>query len=273
VGTSSQYSSAKGFKAIRDCRTAALGGHVEYVEECDTCVTFPDFLASTSLMGYNNACREIGGRKPLFPRNRRPSKLQQEQGMATTKAVATKIMVIRHAEKPEGLDAGVAYTGKESGHQLIVRGWQRAGALTVLFGPTYGPLQNPEIETPQFLFASNDTSVRPIDTITPLSMKLGVEIDTTYDKGSEAQLVAAAKQCDGGVLIAWQHGRIPVIAAEILEDPTLIAGVPAKWPGNRFDIVWVFDLDAKTQTYKFSQVPQLILAGDLPSVIAKSASA
>ena len=27
----------KAFKAIRDCRTAALGGHVEYVERCDTC--------------------------------------------------------------------------------------------------------------------------------------------------------------------------------------------------------------------------------------------
>ncbi|MGA3007747.1 MAG: IS91 family transposase [Opitutaceae bacterium] len=27
----------KAFKAIRDCRTAALGGHVEYVEQCDTC--------------------------------------------------------------------------------------------------------------------------------------------------------------------------------------------------------------------------------------------
>jgi hypothetical protein len=27
----------KAFEAIRDCRTAALGGHVEYVERCDTC--------------------------------------------------------------------------------------------------------------------------------------------------------------------------------------------------------------------------------------------
>jgi hypothetical protein len=27
----------KAFKAIRDCRTAALGGHVEFVEECDQC--------------------------------------------------------------------------------------------------------------------------------------------------------------------------------------------------------------------------------------------
>src|SRR6202521_4968113 len=27
----------KAFAAIRDCRTAALGGHVEYVEQCDQC--------------------------------------------------------------------------------------------------------------------------------------------------------------------------------------------------------------------------------------------
>jgi len=27
----------KSFAAIRDCRTAALGGHVEYVEQCDQC--------------------------------------------------------------------------------------------------------------------------------------------------------------------------------------------------------------------------------------------
>lgn len=27
----------KAFKAIRDCRTAALGGHVQYVEQCDRC--------------------------------------------------------------------------------------------------------------------------------------------------------------------------------------------------------------------------------------------
>jgi hypothetical protein len=27
----------KAFQAIRDCRTAALGGHVEYVEQCDSC--------------------------------------------------------------------------------------------------------------------------------------------------------------------------------------------------------------------------------------------
>jgi hypothetical protein len=184
-------------------------------------------------------------------------------------------MVIRHAEKPDGLDAGINVTGTESAHDLIVRGWQRAGALTVLFGPTFGPLQNTSLDTPQFLFASNDTSHRPIDTITPLSMKLGVEIDTSFDEDKETNMVAAAKQCDGVVLIAWQHGKIPAIADAILENPSLIDSVPTKWPGHRFDIVWVFDLDmnAKPPAYTFTQVPQLVLAGDLPSVITKSASA
>ncbi len=39
----------KAFAAIRDCRTAALGGHVEYVEQCDTC---------GHLVNAYNSCRD-----------------------------------------------------------------------------------------------------------------------------------------------------------------------------------------------------------------------
>ena len=39
----------KAFEAIRDCRTAALGGHVEYVEQCDTC---------GHLVNAYNSCRD-----------------------------------------------------------------------------------------------------------------------------------------------------------------------------------------------------------------------
>ena len=38
--------------------------------------------------------------------------------------------------------------------------------------------------------------------------------------------------------------------------------VPAEWPGDRFDIVWVFDYDQRTGTYAFSQIPQNLLPGD-----------
>jgi hypothetical protein len=39
----------KAFKAIRDCRTASLGGHVEYVEQCDKC---------GHLVNAYNSCRD-----------------------------------------------------------------------------------------------------------------------------------------------------------------------------------------------------------------------
>jgi len=43
---------------------------------------------------------------------------------------------------------------------------------------------------------------------------------------------------------------------------------PQKRPGDRFDVVWVFDLDKTTGEYSFSQVPQNLLAGDQDSPIS-----
>ena len=39
--------------------------------------------------------------------------------------------------------------------------------------------------------------------------------------------------------------------------------VPKKWP-DRYDRVWIFDLDPSTGMYLFNQVAQLLLAGDQP---------
>jgi hypothetical protein len=70
--------------------------------------------------------------------------------------------------------------------------------------------------------------------------------------------------CGGIALISWQHELIPSIANIIVGNQTT---VPQSWPGNRFDIVWVFDLVTSSNTYSFSQVPQCLLAGDLPDPI------
>ncbi|KVK88434.1 hypothetical protein [Burkholderia sp. MSMB1498] len=183
---------------------------------------------------------------------------------------AHKIMIIRHAEKPDGNDApyGVNAKGEQDVEALTVFGWQRAGALAALFAPSRGPLQSSELATPDCLFAAavakHAKSARPIDTITPLAHKLGCTISDAYTKGQEKELAQAAAASKGCVLIAWQHEDIPAIANAL---PLGKATVPPKWPDDRFDLVWVFDLDAASGTYRFSQVPQLLLKGDRNSVI------
>ncbi len=181
-----------------------------------------------------------------------------------------KIMIVRHAEKPaaSGVPFGVDANGNQDAESLIVAGWQRAGALAVLFAPSHGILQNPALVTPQFLFASgiakHSTSLRPQETITPLAAKLALTINTQASKGQETDVAALAMACGGVALVAWEHQDIPSIANAILGNNTT---VPQSWPGSRFDLVWVFDWHHASGSYVFSQVPQQLLAGDLPTVI------
>jgi hypothetical protein len=192
-------------------------------------------------------------------------------------ASATKIMLIRHAEKPDGTVQGVDLGGSNGPEFLVVQGWQRAGALVRFFAPSSAQFQRPGIDQPQSLFASGPVSkkekqagngsksYRPEQTITPLSQFLGnaVALNLNFAQGEETQVAEAAVASGGVALIAWQHEDIPAIADTILGQTGV---VPSKWPGDRFDVVWVFDLQANGQ-YSFSQVPQMLLAGDLPSVI------
>jgi hypothetical protein len=181
-----------------------------------------------------------------------------------------KIMVIRHAEKPADTPPpqGVDADGNADPESLIPQGWQRAGAVACLFDPARGPLQAAELATPQAIYASgvgkHSHSLRPQETVTPLATRLGVPIDTSFLKGDETAMAADAIAQDGVVLICWEHQDIPTIANQILGNQTT---APQTWPGARFDMVWVFDLDTAGGTYAFSQVPQLLLAGDSPDPI------
>jgi hypothetical protein len=187
-------------------------------------------------------------------------------------AKASKIMIIRHGEKPAGHVAGVDESGASGGHHLSVRGWQRAGALTCLFAPARGPLQSPLLARPEFIFASaavddpvpgNSRSRRSEETVRPLAAVVGVEVDLRFSKGGEKALAAAAMACGGPVLVAWHHENISAIV-------NAIAGAkiaPQNWPSERFDLVFVLTLNQADGTYGFAQVPQCLLAGDSSAVI------
>jgi hypothetical protein len=174
---------------------------------------------------------------------------------------ASKILVIRHAEKPDGSADGVLPTGKRNAESLTVDGWQRAGALATLFAPARGPHQDPHLATPAFLYASKTNarkhSHRPYQTLMPLAAKLGLTINDAFKKDEYELMLVDAGGCDGVVLIAWQHEFIPRIGNSITGNDTT---VPQKWPGARFDMVWSFT--RRRGGYAFAQVPELLLDGD-----------
>ena len=142
---------------------------------------------------------------------------------------AAKIMLIRHAEKPNG-DGGPGFmpNGAENPRALTQTGWKRANALVGLFNPADGALPKPPLAKPGSLFASGSESLRPKQTIAPLAAAVNLSI-RTFLKGQEPQLVAAVKGAEDPVLICWQHEAIPEIAALIRGSAD---GVPPKWPAR-----------------------------------------
>ncbi len=175
---------------------------------------------------------------------------------------AEKIMLIRHAEKPDANgNLGVTITGQEDPRELSVRGWQRAGALLGLFAPSGAAPAGPAIITPTSIFASAPTlnSIRPLRTVETLALRLAIELNTSYGNGDEAALIASALGAGTVVLISWKHDGLPKLANAIVGDTQK---TPQRWPAERFDVVWVFDRTKDASGWRFEQVPQLLLPGD-----------
>jgi hypothetical protein len=212
--------------------------------------------------------------------------MSQQPGEGAT-APPDIIYIIRHGEKPADPpvlspgDAppapvppfGVDFQGIQDPHSLLPRGWQRSGALAVLFDPVTGPLQA-GLQTPAALlspsYGSTDktTEHRTYQTIEALSDRLGLAIVSAYAEGDEPALASAVvSQYSGVVLICWEHDHIPSLASSL----PAVAGtvIPSAWSDDRFDVIWTFTLapGAAPAQYTFTQIPQQLLSGDADTVI------
>ena len=178
----------------------------------------------------------------------------------------TKIMLIRHAEKPEpdGVD-GVTQDGTPDPESLSEVGWKRARALVGFFSqPTASYIKTPDIV---FAAAPEVGSKRPAETVTPLVEALWpataqriAHFDASVKKARVADIAGKAMAANGVVLISWEHTLIPDIVSALPQAPT----TPTRWPGDRFDVVWI--LNAKPGGgWDFHQTPQMLLKGDQTS--------
>jgi hypothetical protein len=190
------------------------------------------------------------------------------------------IYIIRHGEKPPdppsgdaaatatGPPFGVDADGNQNEHSLTPRGWQRSGALAVLFDPALGAseagLQRPgSLFSPSYGQPSKTAEHRTFQTIEALAGRLGIAIKSPFQEGQESDLATSVLANTSGVaLICWEHHHIPAIADAL----PLTSGItiPASWPDDRFDLIWAFTLTTATDSpaYAFAQIPEQLLAGD-----------
>jgi len=175
------------------------------------------------------------------------------------------LYVIRHAEKPDqpAPVRGVDEQGHKDGDSLTVRGWQRAGALAVLFGDPAMREQR-GLEPPAQLYAcavgAGHASKRSEQTLAPLAQRLGLSVRTGFTKGDEAALAEALCMLEDTALVCWSHTVLPGLLRAIAPH----ADLPAAWPDERFDLVFRFTRkrgEAPRQ-WKVRQIGQLLLAGD-----------
>ncbi|MBZ4322264.1 hypothetical protein [Streptomyces huiliensis] len=184
-------------------------------------------------------------------------------------AGADTVMIIRHAEKPAENEGdgggkapfGVTEDGERNAHALSVRGWQRAGALVPLFAPEGGAPLRPGLRRPDAVYAADahdgGKGLRPAETVAPLAARLGEPVNRSYGQGREAALARELAGRRGATLVSWEHRRI----ARIVDGLGRVRPAPPReWPGDRYDLVWVFTRDGTG--WRFAQVPQLLLAGD-----------
>ena len=188
----------------------------------------------------------------------------------------SKIMIIRHAEKPPNPPNktgpwDVQLDGKSGdGKSLIVQGWQRAGALSSFFAPYKSKPVNPEIVMPHHIYAANPTgeTQRPWETVTPLAAWLkykqgSSQFNVDYSVGDEKHLVKSVLEHGSPVLISWEHLHIMPDMIGHIQSSCPIANysaMPKQFP-DVFYLVWVLDL--KGSEYTWCSVNQNLIAGDV----------
>jgi hypothetical protein len=161
-------------------------------------------------------------------------------GLSVTSPVAAveTIIFVRHGEKPS---AGLG--------QLSCRGLNRALALPRVIAASFA--------RPDAIFAPNPADrkldhgipydyIRPLATIEPTAISLGMPVDTRFGVNGLNWLVKSLTRRayrDATVLVAWEHHQIVTLARRLLaRHGGDEASVPA-WAQDDFDSIYTVTLD------------------------------
>ena len=159
------------------------------------------------------------------------------------------LVLVRHAEKPaEGLGL------------LTCKGLNRALLLPEFFAsnferPVHFFTPNPAVKVTEIHGNGQRYDyVRPLLTIAPTAVRLGVPINTQLpfnDPGLLADTLLDPQYHNDTIYVAWEHSNLVAFAEIMLKRFHDLAPVP-QWPDSDYDAYYVFRIDwAKVPTLKF----------------------
>jgi len=170
------------------------------------------------------------------------------------------VMVIRHAEKPPSKD----------NHHLSSVGLARAQKLVSLFLPR-PPKAGLAVPDRIVVSQGKSASWRPYETGQPLATALGLTLDNHWDAAHGKDAGKAIAGLTGTTLVIWAHGEIPDVVGALVKAKGSCSPKPPKvWSDARYDVVWVFDEAPDGKSWKFTQVPQMLMPGDKDTAIKAS---
>jgi hypothetical protein len=134
----------------------------------------------------------------------------------------TRILFMRHAEE----------LGDPLDPHLSQEGAARAEKLADYMPETFGG--------PKFLFATaiSKHSARPVETVTPLSQRVGVPINSSFadqDYGALAALLLNSAEYVGQLtIVCWHHGNIPPLMHALNARD---GDYPEPWDSDVFNLI------------------------------------
>jgi len=130
-----------------------------------------------------------------------------------------KIILIRHAEKPE------------KGGNLTCKGLNRSLQLPGVIHQKFGIPDFTYI--PSLKMGEKTSHARMFETVIPLAVKYNLTINSKFDEKDIAGLAADIKAHKGTVLVIWEHSVI----AGIVQALGITDNI--NWPGDDYESIWI----------------------------------
>ena len=130
-----------------------------------------------------------------------------------------KIIIIRHAEKPD------------KGDNLSCEGLNRSLQLAEVLYKKFGVPNT--IFVPSLDMGRSTNGARMYQTIVPFAVKYNLKISTKYEGDDVKDIANALEKQTGTVLLVWEHKAISKIVK------ALGVSNADKWDDNDYDSIWI----------------------------------